>query len=274
MLLILGLAPALRAQTAEADSLRRALQARPRPDTARVNTLNALALALRNNKLDESAGLFRQAQLLAETLRYPQGLAEALLGQAFYYRHRSEYGLAERLSEQARRNFAQADDRLGQTRCLYNLACVYSDQGRYVQSLRSNLRGLALAEAMRNRKWMAFLNTQLGITSTYLGEYARAESYLKRGLQLAQASGDLTSVGHAYAGLGDLYRKQGRWREAEASFAQDEHIFENLGFESGRIFEEINLGDVAERQQHYAQALAYARSSLRRASRLGIAGET
>ena len=274
LLLTIGLAPALRAQTAQADSLRRALQARVRPDTARVNTLNALALALRNNNLDESAGLFRQAQQLAAALHYPRGLAEALLGQGFYLRHRGEYGLAERYSEQARRSFAQVGDRLGQTRCLYNLACVYSDQGRYVQSLRSNLRGLALAEAMRNRKWMAFLNTQLGITSTYLGEYARAESYLKRGLQLAQASGDLTSVGHAYAGLGDLYRKQGRWREAEASFAQDEHIFENLGFESGRIFEEINLGDVAERQQHYAQAFAYARSSLRRAGRLGIAGET
>ncbi|GAA4039577.1 hypothetical protein GCM10022409_26580 [Hymenobacter glaciei] len=273
LLLVLGPAPWLRAQTPEADSLRLALQARARPDTARVNTLNALALALRNNDPGESAGLFREAQQLARQLRYPRGLAEAMLGQGFYYRHHSEYGLAESYSEKARLSFAQAGDELGQTRCLYNLACIYSDQGRYVQSLRTNLRGLALAEAEHNRKWMGFLNTQLGITSTYLGENTRAESYLMQGLQLAKASGDLTSIGHAYAGLGDLYRKQGRWREAELSFAQDENIFRRLHFETGRIFEEINLGDVAERQQHYAQAFAYVRSGLQRARRLHAAGE-
>ena len=263
----------LRAQTPEADSLRLALRARPQPDTPRVNTLNALALALRNNAPEESAGLFREAQQLAGRLRYGRGAAEGALGLAFYYRHRSEYGRAESYSEQARRGFAQASDGLGQTRSLYNLACIYSDQGRYVQSLRANLRGLALAEAGHNRKWMGFLNTQLGITSTYLAEYDRAEGYLTQGLRLAQASGDLTSIGHAYAGLGDLYRKQGRWADAARSYAQDEDIFRRLGFETGRIFEETNLGDVAERQAHYAAAFGFARSALRRAARLHVNGE-
>ena len=274
--ILLSLAPAagLRAQTHEADSLRLALRARPRPDTARVNTLNILALALRNNAPGESAALFREAQRLAQRLGYTRGAAEGALGLGFYYRHRSEYGLAMSLSEQARQGFARAGDRLGQTRSLYNQACIYSEQGRYVRSLRINLRGLALAEADHNRKWMGFLNSQLGISSTYLGEYGRAEQYLTRGLQLARASGDLTSIGHAYAGLGDLYRRQGRWREAERSYAQDERIFRQLGFETGRVFEEINLGDMAEHQGRYAQALAYARSGLRRSARLQTTGET
>ena len=271
--LLPGAGPPLRAQTPTADSLRRALGARSRPDTARVNTLNALALALRNNNPDESGGLFRQAQQLAARLHYARGVAEGALGQGFYYRHRSEYGLAESFSEQARRGFARAGDRLGQTRSLYNLACTYSDQGRYVQSLRTNLRGLALAEADHNRKWMGFLNAQLGITSTYLAEHDRAESYLRQGLRLAQASGDLPSIGHAYAGLGDLYRKQGRWEAAARSYAQDEAIFRRLGFETGLIFEEINLGDVAERQARYPTAFAYVRSALRRAARLRADGE-
>ena len=273
-LLCLALAPGLRAQTHEADSLRLALGARPRPDTARVNTLNALALALRNNDPGESAAFFREAQRLAQHLGYTRGAAEGALGLGFYYRHRSEYGPAMRLSEQARLEFARAGDRLGQTRSLYNQACIYSEQGRYVKSLRTNLRGLALAEADHNRKWMGFLNSQLGISSTYLGEYGRAEQYLTRGLQLARASGDLTSIGHAYAGLGDLYRRQGRWREAERSYAQDERIYRQLGFETGRVFEEINLGDMAERQGRYAQALAYARSGLRRSARLQTTSET
>ena len=273
LLLLVGAGPGLHAQTREADSLRRALSTRSRPDTARVNTLNALALALRNNAPDESAGLFRQARQLAQRLQYVRGAAEGALGQGFYFRHDRQYGLAECYSEQARLGFAQAADRVGQTRSLYNLACVYSDQGRYVLSLRTNLRGLVLAEADQNRKWMGFLNTQLGITSTCLAEYARAEKHLVQGLHLAQASGDLPSIGHAFAGLGDLYRKQGRWADAERSFAQDEDIFRRLGFETGRVFEEINLGDVAERQAHYPAAFAYVRRARRRAARLGAAGE-
>jgi two-component system NtrC family sensor kinase len=267
-LLGVGLPTAAQPQIRAADSLRAELRSHTRPDTARNNLLNNLALALRNNDPEESSALFRAARQLGQELGYAAGEAEASLGLGFYYRHRSEYGTAEAYSEQARQGFEQAGDRMGQTRSLYNLSCIYSEQGLYNKSLQANLRGLALAEAERNLKWQAFLNTQLGISSTYLGEYATAMRYLSQGLRMAKESNDPNSIGHAYAGMGALYRMQGRWADAQRNYEADAEISRQLNDEPGMLSEEINIGDMEERQGHLPQAFANGRSGLRRALRM------
>ena len=256
-----------------ADRLRAEVQAHARPDTARVHRLNALALVLRNNAPEESGALFRTALALAQRLGYPAGMAEAQLGLGFYHRHRGEYGLAQAYSEQANKTFAQTGNHRGQIRSLYNLTCIFLDQGQLAKSLQTNLAGLALADAGHDRKWQAFLNTQLGITSTHLGEYARARQYLREGLRWAVASGDQPSVGHAYSGIGDLYRVQGQWAEAQRNYEQDAANYQRMRDEGGILYEDINIGDMLERQGKVPQALAYGRRSLARASRLQTLGE-
>jgi len=256
-----------------ADRLRAEVRAHARPDTARVNRLNALALVLRNNAPEESAALFRTALALAQRLGYPTGMAEAQLGLGFHHRHRGEYRLAQDYSEQANQAFAQTGNRRGQTRSLYNLTCIFLDQGLLAKSLQTNLAGLALANAGHDRRWQAFLSTQLGITSTYLGEYARARQYLREGLRWAVASGDKPSVGHAYSGIGDLYRAQGQWAEAQRNYEQDAASYQRMRDEGGILYEDINIGDMLERQGKVPQALAYGRRSLARASRLQKLGE-
>ncbi|WP_426060504.1 ATP-binding protein [Hymenobacter sp. B1770] len=253
--------------------LRSELQAHSQADTAQVNRLNALALELRNTVADESAALFQEALRLSEQLDYCAGAAEAQLGLGFYHRHRGEYDQAESYSKQARAGFARVGDRQGQTRSLYNLASVFSEQGMYDKSLTANLRGLALAEAQHDRKWMAFLNTRLGITSTLLGEYSQAQQYLTQGLKYAQESGDLLSVGNAYAGFGDLYRTQGLWAQAQRSYEAEATISQQENNQAGLLFEEINIGEMAERQKHYVQAFAYAKRSVKRAYDLQALGE-
>ena len=271
-LLLSGYLP-VRAQTHTTDILRAEVRAHPQPDSGRVNRLNALALELRNNAPDESAVLFEESRQLAQLLGYTAGAAEAELGLGFYHRHRGKYTLAESFSEQARHDFELGGDLLGQTRSLYNQSSVYSEQGLYARSLQANLRGLALAKAARSEKWLAFLNTQLGITSTYLHEYGNALRYLTQGLSWAKRSGDQNGIGHAYTGLGNLYRAQGQWAAAQHSYEQDANVLRQTKDEAGLVFEEINIGDMEERQGHYADALASIRRSLRRAHRLQAPSE-
>ncbi|MBU6120197.1 tetratricopeptide repeat-containing sensor histidine kinase [Hymenobacter siberiensis] len=270
---LLSTPPSVHAQNPATDRLRAKVQANIQPDASRVNSLNALALELRNNAPDESASLFEEARQLAQLLGYTAGAAEAELGLGFYHRHRSEFPLAESFSEQARRDFERVGDRIGQTRSLYNQSNVYSEQGLYAKSLQANLRGLALAEAVHSPKWLAFLNTQLGITSTYLSEYENARRYLMQGLRWARRSGDQPGIGHAYSGLGNLYRTQGQWATAQYNYEQDAKIFRQLKDEGGLLFEGINVADMEERQGHYPEAFANARRSLRLALRLRAVGE-
>jgi two-component system NtrC family sensor kinase len=263
--------PQLQAQPV--DSLRAALRGHPQPDAGRVNSLNTLALALRNKTPDESAALFEEARQLAQLLGYTAGAAEAELGLGFHYRHRGEYGKAESFSEQARHDFELVGNHLGQTRSLYNQSSIYSEQGFYAKSLQANRRGLALAEAAHSRKWLAFLNTQLGITSTYLHEYDNARRYLTQGLRWARRSGDQNGIGHAYAGLGNLYRAQGQWAAAQRNYEQEANIFRQTNDEGGLVFEGINIGDMAERQGHFAEAFANVRRALQYARRLPVPAE-
>ncbi|MDO3413613.1 ATP-binding protein [Hymenobacter sp. BT770] len=263
----------LRAQAPGADSLRGLVQAHPQVDTVRIKYLNALALALRNNAAEESAALFQESLRLSTQLGYTAGAAEAQLGLGFYYRHRSEYDLAQTYSQQAREAFRQVGNRVGQTRSLYNLSCVYSEQGMYAKSLTANLEGLKLAEAQHDQKWLAFLNTQLGITSTFLGEYAHAKTYLIHGLQWANESGDPLSIGHAYSGLGDLYKIQGQWALAQRNYEQEASIAQRLGDEATIVFEDINIGDMQERQGYFPQAFSYGFRGLKRARRIKALGE-
>ena len=242
-------------------------------DIAQVNRTNALALRLRSNTPEQSAELFRAALRLAHQLGYTAGVAEAQLGLGFYHRHRNEFALAQAYSQQAQANFARVGNHQGQIRSLYNLSCLFAKQGLYARSLAVNLQGLALAEAAHDQKWLAFLNTQLGITSTYLGEYVSARQYLRQSLQWARQAGDTLGIGHAYSGLGDLYRMQGQWALAQRSYEQDAAVLRQLNYEVGILFEEINIGDMLERQGRYPQAFAYGARSLRRARHLQAVGE-
>ncbi|OGX81061.1 hypothetical protein BEN47_19460 [Hymenobacter lapidarius] len=266
-------AASVRAQTPAAPGLRSELRAHPQADTVRANRLNALGLELRNNAPLESAQFFQQALSLSQQLGYTFGAAEAQLGLGFYHRHRSQYNLAQTYSLQAQRGFEQVGNALGQTRSLYNLSCVYSDQGMYAKSLTANLKGLRLAETMRDSKWLSFLNTQLGITSMFLAEYAHAREYLNQGLRWARKSGDKVSIGHAYAGLGNLYRMQKQWAKALVYYEKDAAIFQQLRDESGLLFEDINIGDMHERLGHYPQAFSYGYRGLGRARRLHALSE-
>lgn len=139
--------------------------------------------------------------------------------------------------------------------------------------MQVKLRGLDLAEAAHGQKWLAFLNTQLGITSIRLHEYDSARRSLVRGLRGARRSGDQNGIGHDHTGLGNLYRAQGQWAVAQRSYEQDAKTCRQTKDEAGLILEEINIGDMEERRGHYVEAFANARHSLRRALLLPVVGE-
>ncbi|MFC7667172.1 tetratricopeptide repeat protein [Hymenobacter humi] len=92
-------------------------------------------------------------------------------------------------------------------------------------------------------------------------------------MKLARESGDILSVGNAYAGLGELYRVQGMWAQAQRSYEREAAIMKNLNDQAGTLFEEINIGSMAERQGHYQEAFAYGKRSLKQAQRMQILGE-
>ena len=125
-----------------------------------------------------------------------------------------DYDAATEASQRALILARQTGDRLGEANALANLG--YSelfkaqqslpDPDQYEPILNYLEQGLALSERVGDRPSEAICANSLGIGRVKLGQYADAVTALQRGLQIAQAIGDLSLQGLNYAYLGEAYR--------------------------------------------------------------------
>ncbi len=255
------------------DSLRHLLQVDTRPDTARVNRLYALGFALRTNDVAQAIQLFWPSLKLAQQLHYGKGLANAQFGLGYAYRASNGYDSALYYTQRAIQTATRLGDGFNKTRGLYNLARIYHEQGNYGQALATSLIGLAQAQARQDFKGQLFQHTQLGLTNTALGEYASARQHLEQALRLANRLHDPIGTGHAYSGLGDLNREQGRWSLAGHYYAQAAASYRPLYNDKGMLPSELNLAEMTARQGGYGPAQAAAVVLLGRAQRTGTSGQ-
>jgi tetratricopeptide (TPR) repeat protein len=221
----------------------------------RVNRLNALALALRTNNPARSAALFREALALATRLDYLLGRGHARFGLGYYYRDQSQYDSALAYTQTAYRDYRLLRNDYHKARALYGMARIYFEQGLYGQSMASCLEGLQLARSGRNQRGELFLLTQLGHTSTALGEYEHAHQYLNQAQQLAQRLHDPIGSGHAYTALGELSQQQQHWAQAQQYYEQAIESYQSVYNAQGLLPSRVRLLDMAERQGRAKQAL-------------------
>ncbi|WP_143436976.1 ATP-binding protein [Hymenobacter mucosus] len=272
LLLLLLASPVTWGQGTSLQRIQTQLQAHPQQDTGRVNRLNLLAFEQRSSAPRESKATFEEALRLAKRLGYTFGRAKAELGLGFYYRKRNEHGPAQRYTERARQGFAQVHDSLNHLACVYNLAYIYFGQGNYAQALSHAQQGLSLAEKLNNPHWLVLMNAQLGIISTQLGEYVKAEFYLLHCRQLSAQHNNQSGVSQSLRGLGDLYRTQGKWHTARQYYEQDAALASRLGDVPGHLVEEFNIADMYERQGHYPEAFTVGYRALAQLRKLDVIG--
>lgn len=247
------------------DSLLRLAQAYPHLDTAKVNRLNTAAYALRINRSVLTRQLSKQALTMAQRLGYWVGIINANLNLGYYYRGCNRYDSAFYYTKIALRDARQLHRPYDQTRGLYNMARIYSEQGNYSKALAYNLEGLAIARSIHNRKAELFQLIEAGIISTMLGEYPAAHERFEQALVLAQTLKDYVGMGHAYNGLGDLNRQQARWNQAGHYYAQAAESYSYVCNDTGLLSIELSVSDMADRQGSHAITKVVARRLLQRA---------
>ncbi|QJX45560.1 hypothetical protein HMJ29_00830 [Hymenobacter taeanensis] len=248
------------------NNLQRRLSGHTQPDTVRVNRLNALALALRTNAPGRSAQLFREALALATRLHYPLGRGNARFGLGYCYRDKSQYDSALFFTQKAYHDYTQLHDDYNRVRAEYGMARIYFEQGLYGQAMARSLSGLRLARSRHNQRGELFTLTQLGLTSTALGEYDQARHYLSQAGQLAQQLHDPIGSGHAYSALAELSQQQQRWAQAQRYYEQALVSYQPVYNAQGLLPTRIHLLAMAERQGHAQQALAGGRALLPQAT--------
>ncbi|AMR27736.1 hypothetical protein A0257_11940 [Hymenobacter psoromatis] len=259
--------------TALRDEMQQLLAADTKQDSARVNHLNKLALALRIESPVKTWQLSVQALRLAQHLHYEQGKLSSYIDLSYSYRGRNQYDSALYCAKQAIDLADKLQNKQNMLRILYNIVRIYIYKGDYSQAYAANAKGLELAGILNEKRFKVLHTIQFGLIETELGNYEQARKYFDQASALAQGNRDYVSQAQAYGGLGDLNRQQARWSLAGYYYTKAAASYRHVYGADGLLDNEVNIAEMIDRQGDHQTALALARKLFRRATALRIDGE-
>ncbi len=258
-MLLPGLLPGgeARAQGRAVDSLRRLLEAQPRPDSTRVRRLQALGWQLMQRDVPQAIALTEQSLGLARQVRDTAGEARALIRLGTLHRLQAGYGRAWHYAQLARQFAERRPGHPGLGTAYLQLSLIALEQGQPATALPLALQGLRLAEQTRD------LRTQMYLRVTMAGIYVQTEDFrnalamLQAGIASAEQLGDQPAVASALNLLGNAYRLQKNWVAAQGYFLRSARLNHRLGDARSETIDQTSLANLYELQGRHAQALAH-----------------
>ncbi|NNK10549.1 MAG: tetratricopeptide repeat protein, partial [Flavobacteriaceae bacterium] len=207
MAVLLFLSMGIQAQETEVDSLINILEKGKR-DTAEVNTLNRLSLAVLSNEDIESAITYaREANDLAADINYEAGraLAQKYIGLGHYYQ--GNYLAVMDHWTQSLESFEKVRDTSGMANILNNLGGVYLSQGGSDKALDYYLQSLYFAEKTKDTFRITSVLPNIGAVYGDLKDYEKALEYFERLENYLPAIQNPQITTYYYMGVGEIYNK-------------------------------------------------------------------
>ncbi|MBL0105618.1 MAG: tetratricopeptide repeat protein [Bacteroidetes bacterium] len=209
-------------------------------DTAKVSLLNQLSKSYFATDPDKAIEIGKEAQALAEKLKYKPALAIALKQIGIGYYMQGKYLETLDYWEQSLQVFEELDDKNGQSNILNNIGSVYYDQLDFEKALDHYLQALRLAELTREKLRMASVIGNIG--NVYANKEKRttwdkAIEYYKSGLNIGielKTNSALKCppedanqiIGTMTVGIGEVYMNKGDYKSALDYFEQSLKVYE------------------------------------------------
>jgi CHAT domain-containing protein/tetratricopeptide (TPR) repeat protein len=175
---------------------------------------------------------------------------------------------------QARKDFASAEDGLGEAESIIGMADVLVSQKEYGSALPLYARALYLAENTRNEGLVG--SALMGTADVYLHthQFGQAEANYKRSLAEYRASRNIYGEGIVFIRLADLRADQGRFREALEQLnkaqvlkeqAGEQEDLARIGFVRAQIF--LKMNQIEEARSEIEKTIAIIESQRLRISK-------
>ncbi|GAA4353172.1 hypothetical protein GCM10023185_13560 [Hymenobacter saemangeumensis] len=259
-----------RAQSAEADSLRRLLATAP-PDTSRVLLLDELCWQLNRTDLPAALRYGREGLTLARRLGFHRGEAVCLndLGTAALYA-----GDLPGAARYYQRGVAPARGHHRLLSFLYtglgNVAAQQQDFPRAARYHRAALAELARVRPAPAPPDLALIYTNLADLYRRWNRPDSAQLRQRQALAVYRQAGYLPGQAMSLVNLGSVHQQQGRLDSAQLYFRQALRLDEQLGDLYGQARDLINLFAPLYDQGRYAEAAGAARRALALARRAEV----
>ena len=238
------------------DSLKALIHSLP-PDTSRVIALNRLAFELRGVSPLERERYGEQALVLARTLDYPKGVAQALtnLGGALW--EQGHYAQAIGYQERAVALHSALQDKPNLALALNSLGLIYSDQGNYSLALEHFLHALKLREEINDKRGQQITISNIGTVYQQQGDITAAQEYYFKALKIAEEINDKRGTSIALANIGGAYFQQGAYDNALEYDTRALRVSEMVGSNSSTSYVLNKIGLVLAKMGKVREALTY-----------------
>ena len=154
---------------------------------------------------------------------------------------------------------------------LLQLARAETAEGAFAAGLGHALDAQAIFEEQEELAGLATANRVAGVAHFKLGDLETGATVLRRGLELAQRTGNVEEIGACLINLGRLEREREAFGEAIACERRAIEEFERIGHGAGRAQGYANLADSLAHAGEHEEALRYCEKALELGRAIGHA---
>lgn len=244
------------AQQAPVDSLLVVL-AKSKTDTAKVNTLNRLALAYFRNDSVQGMEYAQQALRLARGLRWNEGVARSYFRLAGLFQAGSNYSKALDFYQLA---LQTTKDKRLQSKIFNGIGNTNIYESNYSKALESYHRALKIDEALADKKGIAKSAMNIGSVYYSIKNYPKSIFFFNKSLAQKIDDPDFNSM--LLRNIGAVYNTMEQPLEALKYFNQSLALCEKMNNEE---FEASLLSDIAlvyYDLEDYAKAIRFSKASV------------
>jgi tetratricopeptide (TPR) repeat protein len=261
LLLFLGLALLSLSLAAQIESLEKKLASTDQ-DTARVNTLNKLAI-LHFNSAPEKAHIYmNEALALADSLHYKLGQAEAHLTEAMIFRLEGQTNKDLESLIKAMHLFESSSDSMGIARTYTEMGISNHQQGDYKSARDHYVKALEMHKAIHNPSGVAVTLRKIGIIESEMKDYEHALNTFGVALQIEKEINNVDGIANLLNNIGVIYYEKGEYGKALEYYDQSMPLFKSTNNLNRLPAAYHNLARVFLAQGKIEQALEHAELGL------------
>lgn len=136
-----------------------------------------------------------------------------------------------------------------------SLGGLYVDKGDFVNGLKYDTIGLAIAKAIGDGRLIADAYGNLGALYTCSGNYVDALNNEFNALKLDEQTGNKRGMISAYTNIGNIYSAEKSYPEALSNHEKCLELSKETGFKQGMTWAYNNMGDIYESEGKQDKAL-------------------
>ncbi len=223
-------------------------------DTSKVNLLIKLGEHFCAHENEKALMYLQEAYSISILLDYTEGIGKSLLWQGRVYYYKSNYQLAGKYLDKAKKPLESIGDI--DALSFWYMAKAFNLQltGDYVNAIEMFKQAIELSKQVNNKKRITVCYLEIGTTVLDRGDVNTAMNYFREGLQLAKETGNKVVVANALASIATAYKSRGSLDSSLYYLRQALKIRTELKLERHIAASENSIGKILTEMGRYAEA--------------------